>query len=368
MKFLFFGDIMPGGVLPYQDKYIDEKMLKYIHSFDFRIGTLECSIGTNIAFDTSKMASTKSIVFARDEDMFRLQELHLDVVSLANNHAFDLGLTGMENTIRLLDNMGIKHCGAGHNLSEAKKPAIIEINNKRIAFIGCLLNSPRPVIFHKATESSFGVYQVDIENLEQNIRELKSQYDYVVVMPHWCEEHSFYPPAYCKDSGKKMIDAGADAVVGSHPHIINPVIKYKNKYIYFSLGNFLFPDKCMQVPRPMYYPKTREKYLSLKRMWTYPKNIIEPIVAVWKPKNRIGMMVEMDINKEIKSHYNLTCLTADNVLHPYSSIAVNLRMAFWALIIQLPKYEIIIRLYNHHYNLFRRIMDKLPAFNIPVKL
>lgn len=364
----FCGDIMLGGVLPYQNDYIDKEVLSYMKGFDLRAGTLECAVGTGIQFDETKMNNTQSIIYARNEDIWRLKDLDINVVTLANNHAFDLGLSGMENTIRQLNDMNIKYCGAGYNIFEAKRPAVIEHKGRSIAFIGCMIDEPSPVIFHKATEMDYGVYQVGIEELERDIKKAKQQYNYVFVLPHWGKEHSYIPPSYCKDYAKRMVDAGADAVIGSHPHVINPVVKYKGKYVYFSLGNFLFPDKCMQIPRPMYYPETKEEYLSLKRMWTYPKSISEPIVAVWKPKNRIGMMIEMEVNDKIKSCYHLTCLTADNVLHRYSSSLVRIRMVFWAMLMHLPKYNIILYFYNHRYNILRRLVDKLPAFNIPVKL
>lgn len=364
----FCGDIMPGGVLPYQNRFVDKVVLSYLSKFDLRIGTLECSIGTDIPFDREKMSKTKSIVFARNEDAWRLKELGVDVVSLANNHALDLGLEGLENTMQILDSLGIKYCGAGHDIKEAKKPAVISLYGKNIAIIGCMFNAKLPYIFHKASQTDYGVYQEDIEIIEKDIQEAKLQYDYVFVMPHWGEEHSYLPPKYCKDYAKRMLFAGADCIIGSHPHIINPVVKWYRKKCYFSLGNFLFPEKCMQEPRPMFYPATVEECLSLKRMWTYPKIIQEPVVAVWKPKNRIGMVAEIEINGRIRSNYKLICLTSDNVLHQYKSFLIRWRMAFWAMLMHLPKYSLILRLYKHRYNIFRLMADKLPSFNIPVDL
>ena len=368
MKILFLGDIMPGGVLPYQEKYMDDDLLSYMQSFDLRVGTLECGVGTDIPFDEVKMANTKSIVYARDEDMVRLREMNINVVSLANNHAFDLGLEGMEHVVKLLDSMGIKHFGSGHNIEEARKPAVVEMNGKTITFIGCMMEVPLPTIFHKATVTDFGVYKAGIDEIVKDIVRAKTQYDYVIVMPHWGKEHSYCPPAYCKTYAKRMLAAGADCVVGSHPHIINPVVTWGGKHCYFSLGNFLFPEKCLQVPRPMYYPATAEECRSLKRVWTYPKSVSEPVVAVWKPKNRIGMMVEMELGGRIRDRYELTCLTSDNVLHHYSSFLVRARMAFWAMLMHLPKYGFVRRVYTHRCNFVRRMVNKLSAFNIPVEL
>ncbi len=368
MRILFVGDIMPGGVLPYQYNYIEQDLLDYMGYFDLRIGTLESAIGTDIPFDSIKMSKTQGVVYSRDEDMKRINELNINIVTLANNHIGDLGLRGIENTLNICDKYGVLHTGAGMNKEEAKRPVVIELDRKKIAILGCMVDCDRPIIFHKATENEPGIYQVPIEELLKEIRILKTQCDNLIIMPHWCEEHEYLPPAYFKNYAQKMIEAGADCIIGSHPHIINPVVSWGGKKCYFSLGNFLFPDKCMQVPRPMYYPETAEECHSLKRMWTYPKSITEPIVAVWNPQNRIGMMVEMNIGGKIETSYRLTCLTEDNVLHHYDSLIIRLRMRFWAFLVKMPKYGIIRRIYNHRYNVVRRAFDKLPAFNIPVKL
>lgn len=368
MNILFLGDIMPGGVLPYQDSYIEKDLLDFMRGFDLRIATLESAIGTGIPYDPIKMSKTQGIVFSRNEDMIRVKELGINIVTLANNHIGDLGLSGIENTLHICDQYGILHTGAGLNINEAKRPVIIEREGEKIAILGCMVDCERPVIFHKATENEPGIYQVPIDELLNDIRILKNQCDKLIVMPHWCEEHKYLPPAYYKEYAIKILKAGADCIIGSHPHIINPVVSFQGKKCFFSVGNFLFPDKCMQVPRPMYYPTTAEECHQLKRMWTYPKSISEPIVAVWKPKNRIGMMVEMKVKKKLSTSYRLTCLTADNILRRYDSIVVRLRMHFWALLVKMPKYGLIRRCYNSRYNIIRTAVDKLPSFNINVHL
>lgn len=368
MKILFVGDVMPGGVLPYQDEYIDSDLRKYMKGFDLRIGTLECGVGTDIPFDQRKMDTYKSIVYVRNSDLKKVTEMGFDIVSLANNHAFDLGIEGMKNAIKQLDALGVKHFGAGMNLDEAKKPVVIEKDGQSIAVFGCLFDYRVPYVFYSATANEPGPYHTSIKEVVSYIKELKGKYDKVFVMPHWGEEHKYLQEKLFKNYAQQMLAAGADCIIGSHPHIINPVVKFGGKECYFSLGNFLFPEKCMQVPRPMYYPETAEECHGLKRMWTYPKSIKEPIVAVWKPKNRIGMMVEMDLSKGVKTRWSLVCLTADNVLHRYSSLAIRLRMKFWAMLVHMPKYGFVRRLYNHRYNFVRRFVDRMKSFNIPVKL
>ena len=363
---------MPGGVLPYQERYLDPALCDYLSSFELRISTLECAMGVNGGpFDSVKMGDVQkqNIVFVRKEDLLRLKDLDINAISLANNHVMDCGVDGLLDLCAELDRLGIRHIGAGQNLAEAKKPLAIEFSGCKIAVIAFQLSDfKKPWCFYPATENSPGLFYVSISELSKYIQELKQSFDKVVLMPHWGEEHQYLQESKFKQAAQKLIKAGADCIIGSHPHIINPVVKFGDKECYFSLGNFLFPEKCMQVPRPMYYPETAEECHSLKRMWTYPKSISEPIVAVWKPKNRIGMMVEMDLSKGMKTRWNLVCLTADNVLHRYASLAIRLRMKFWAMLVHMPKYGFVRRLYNHRYNLVRRFVDKMRPFNIPVEL
>ncbi len=368
MNILFFGDIMPGGVLPYQEQYIDNELLSYMHSFDLRVGTLECGVGTNLPFDQVKYNDDMSNVFVRDEDLFRLKEMDINVVTLANNHAFDLGLKGFENAIQQLDKLGVKYCGAGHDLEEAKRPAVVEINGKTIAFLGCMVDPPCVRMYHVASGKEYGVFQVGIDYLCKTISELKKIYDFVFVLPHWGIEHSYYPPVCCKEFAYNMIDAGADAIMGSHPHIVNPVVKYKGKPVFYSLGNFLFPDKCMQVPRPMYYPSTSDECNSLNRVWTYPYRIKEPVVAVWRGKNRIGMMAELriDNNERIRSRYKLSQLSPDNILKSYSSLLFRFRFLLLGLIMRLPHYGFIRRCLTSRYNVIASFFNKTKVCNIDV--
>ena len=365
MNLLFCGDIVPGGVLPYQDSFITKELLEYMSTFDFRIGTLECAIGNHFTYDERKMAKTKAIVFARDEDLAKVQEMNINVVTLANNHFSDLGLEGMAHTIELLSQKGILFCGAGINFFEARKPAVINKDGHKIAFIGCCFRGFAPMIFHPATNTEFGIYQTDLEEIQQNIAEIKKNYDKVIVLPHWAEEHVFMPPSYCYEYAKKMIDAGADAIIGSHPHVVNPHTKYKGKDIFFSLGNFLFPDICMDVPRPMFYPASLNE---LKKTWAYPKTVDGQSLAIWKSFNRIGMIAEMQVACKMKSKCKFVKLSSKNILGLYHSIWLNLHMFFCAFLLKSPFYGLIRKLYNHRMNVIRRFMMKQISSDVSVSI
>ena len=112
---------MPGGVLSYQQDYIDENLKNHLSSSDYLIGTLEVPIGTGLAYDEEKMQGRCNIVYAQENDFRRVRELGFKAVSLANNHVMDLGPEGLANTIKLLKESGIQYFGAGMNAEEASQ-------------------------------------------------------------------------------------------------------------------------------------------------------------------------------------------------------------------------------------------------------
>lgn len=298
MNLLFCGDIMPGGVLPYQERYISSELLEYMRLFDFRIGTLEAAIGNNLSFDPVKMEGRQNIIYARNEDFFRIKEMGFDVVSLANNHVWDLGEEGLRNTIKSLDEHGIMYCGAGMNAEEASKPAVIEKDGVRIAILAyCMFGNKYLGYVELAGENKAGVNPLIIGKVKEDIRKAKQVYDKVIVMPHWGREYLCEPLSECIRMAKQMIRAGADAVVGSHPHQVQPLVYFKGKPVCFSLGNFLFPDFYMYPPRPIWYPDSVEEIEGVEDVVGYPFPIDKPIRQVWNPTSRYGGILGLDWKK-----------------------------------------------------------------------
>lgn len=367
---------MPGGVLPYQRRYISDEILAYMHKFDLRVGTLEAAIGTNIPYDPEKMRGRNNIIYARNEDFFRVKEMGFDVVSLANNHVFDLGVEGLENTIRLLRENGIQYCGAGMDIEEASKPAIVHIGNRSIAVLACCMYG-NPYLGHVklAGPDRSGVNPLDIERIVTDIRKAKAKYDYVVVMPHWGIEYQYFPMVECKGIAYRMVDAGADVVIGSHPHNIQPRIKYRSKYIYFSLGNFLFPDYYMEPPRPIWYPDEEVDLAKIETVVGYPAKIEKPMKSVWMGRSRIGMAVQTWINEEkLGSSYKFVYLSRDNILHFYLCINASIkrmRLVLMGEAIKFKYFGLVCRIYNSKFNLPRRalhFMSRVLNINYDVKI
>lgn len=169
-----------------------------------------------------------------------LKDLGVDTVALANNHIYDFGGDAFTDTINTLTSNGITHFGGGNNIDEAKRPVYYIINGIKIGFVG----ATRAEKIHYtpgATSNSSGVLLTydDTEYLNV-IRNAKKYCDYLVAYVHWGTEDSHTVTDYQRTMGKDFIDAGADIVVGGHPHVLQGIEYYNGKPILYSLGDFWF--------------------------------------------------------------------------------------------------------------------------------
>lgn len=169
-------------------------------------------------------------------------EMGVDIVSLANNHTLDFGTDALLDTIDTLDNAKIKHVGAGRNLEAAKLTKSFEIYDKKIAFLGA--SRVIPVYEWNAMKEQPGLFTTyDPTLLLEEIKIAKNNNDIVVVYVHWGIERAKHPKDYQRNLGKQYIDAGADIIIGSHPHVLQGIEYYKGKPIVYSLGNFIFGSR-----------------------------------------------------------------------------------------------------------------------------
>jgi poly-gamma-glutamate synthesis protein (capsule biosynthesis protein) len=222
VKLLAFGDLLLDR---YIKLYIDRNSPEYpfadikdaLAGNDLVLANLEGSFtdfaprqldpnNTSFTFDPKLAATLKSSGF--------------NLVSLANNHVQDFGKDGFAQSQAYLDGAGIEHFGDFYN----EGPALAkDINGLKIAFIGY---------------NEFG--KPSIEPTIAKIKEAALRADYIVVYAHWGAEYQTDPWPGSQEKGRRFIDAGADAVLGSHPHVVQPIEIYKGKPIFYSLGNFVF--------------------------------------------------------------------------------------------------------------------------------
>lgn len=166
-----------------------------------------------------------------------IKDAGLDVVTLANNHIMDFGEAGLISTIRTLDRVGVKHCGAGTNLEEAHQPAVVTVDGKKIAFFGYSMTFPTEFY---AKEDSSGTAYPEPELMPSYLAAWEELVDYTVVSFHWSAEKLENPKDYQIYFAHLAVDSGADLVLGHHPHVLQGLEIYKNRLIAYSLGNFAF--------------------------------------------------------------------------------------------------------------------------------
>ncbi|MDE6434437.1 MAG: CapA family protein [Lachnospiraceae bacterium] len=178
----------------------------------------------------------------------RLEEMGVDIVSIANNHAYDYGEEAFVDTMDTLNDAGIPYVGGGMDLEDAKNHIVYFIaNGMKIGYIAATqVERDEPVFTKEATQSSPGVvrcYEPDV--VVEMIRQAKENCDFVVVYPHWGTELVTTVQEDQQALAYAFIDAGADVIVGGHPHCLQGAEYYKGVPIFYSLSNFSFSSKTV---------------------------------------------------------------------------------------------------------------------------
>ncbi len=245
---LFAGDLYPTEQL--QEKYskngitaaASQALLSVTKSADIFMLNQEFPFGT-----TGEAAQDKQYTFRVDPKYVSiLPELGVDIVTLANNHMLDFGREPLTETLHALDQNGILHVGAGQNLEEASALKTIEAGGRTIGFLGATRVIPQNS--WTATSGNSGLFTTyDATKLLAEIREAKQSCDFVVVFVHWGVERNTTPEDYQKSLAYQYIDAGADAVIGAHPHVLQGIEYYNGKPIFYSLGNFIFANRSYET-------------------------------------------------------------------------------------------------------------------------
>lgn len=216
-------------------KCLSEDLLKEMLDADIMMLNNEFAYSTR-----GTKTANKSYTFRADPSRVEiLKEMGVDIVSLANNHALDYGQDALVDTFTTLEDAAIDYVGAGMNMERAKAPVYYTVKGKKIAYVAA-----SRVIFATnwyATDTRPGmVGTYDPALILETIKEAKANSDYVIVYVHWGVERTNYPEKYQRTLATKYIDAGADAVIGCHPHVMQGIEFYKGKPIAYSLSNFWF--------------------------------------------------------------------------------------------------------------------------------
>lgn len=163
----------------------------------------------------------------------------IDVVSTANNHAMDAEEQGLFDTIEALDRAGVGHVGTGRDLADARRPHVVERDGIRVGFLAYAQHvNGGTAAFAQPGRS--GVMPLDPLLIREDVRRLRDQVDYVVVSFHWAIENSQDTHPDARAFAKDILDAGADVILGHHPHVPRGVEVHDRKPIFYSFGNLIF--------------------------------------------------------------------------------------------------------------------------------
>lgn len=214
-----------------------EGVKKFFLESDIKVLNLETAIATE-----AEAAKGKAYIFRSDLDgLSALSELKLDVAVLANNHASDLGPEGLTETLNYLRRSGIAAVGVGKNGSEYS-PFIIETNGIKIGFIAANTIGCGDCT---ATSTNLGVAPLGNAFI-RSVKAAAQKTDFLIVSLHWGSEYSYYPGGHQRKTAQSIINAGADAVIGHHPHIFQGVEVYKGAPVFYSIGNMVFGSRNFQ--------------------------------------------------------------------------------------------------------------------------
>ncbi|RSL32320.1 CapA family protein [Salibacterium salarium] len=216
--------------------YPFEHVKKDIKKADYAVANLETAV-TDHDVAYKKIYNFKT----EPENLDGLIDAGFDFVSLANNHTMDYKEEGLLDTIDALDASSLDYAGAGENKEEAFAPHTVELNGETIKLLA--FSQVLPSIDWYAREGQPGIasgYQE--ERVLNTIEEVEKGADYVLVYMHWGDENGYVPEEAARNYAEKMVDAGADAIVGAHPHVLQGFEFFDKKPVAYSLGNFLFPD------------------------------------------------------------------------------------------------------------------------------
>lgn len=239
------------------DKSVGERIKKYgvdypfksvgplLKKSDLTAGNLETSVTVR------GKAQPKQFTFrSKPATLKGVYNAGFDMVSLANNHTLDYGQVGLTDTMTNLKKYKIGYSGAGKNDKEAFKAYQKVINGKKVAILG--ISRVLPETSWMAGTSKPGLASgYSTEPMMKYVKKAVKSSDYTIVMIHWNKESTDYPEPYARDMAKKFIDAGVDAVVGSHSHTLMGIDYYKNAPIFYSMGNFVFTSSSAKSSETM---------------------------------------------------------------------------------------------------------------------
>jgi poly-gamma-glutamate synthesis protein (capsule biosynthesis protein) len=206
----------------------------------------------------------------------------IDVISVANNHAFDYSRTAFEDCLARLSAAGIDYIGGG-DFEEAYDPKVFDVKGTRIAFLAFTMTgnvSESIMAVREDYPARAGVAWYYTEYADPAVQKAKSMADLVIVSIHFGTEYEAAQNAEQEEAAKHLIDRGADLIIGHHPHVVQPLTSYGGGFIAYSLGNFIFDQSNEATHRGMVLEVTvRDKRIeSVLDKYININNYYQPVM------------------------------------------------------------------------------------------
>jgi poly-gamma-glutamate capsule biosynthesis protein CapA/YwtB (metallophosphatase superfamily) len=241
IKLVFVGDIMLDRGVAFKVfkkgggdwRFPFLKISDYLKNADLVFGNLEGPLS-----DRGRKIGSLYSFRMKPEAVVGLQFSNFKIVSLANNHSFDYGAEALSQTFEILEKAGIEYVGAGRDFEEAFLPKVIKTKNKKFCFLAFTNLGGK---FWRPKEAKPGLAYIEKpEEIEPFLKEAKKSCDFVIVSLHAGVEYSKEPDDFQLNFAKKAFEAGANLVIGHHPHVLQKLFRYQEGYFVSSLGNFIF--------------------------------------------------------------------------------------------------------------------------------
>jgi poly-gamma-glutamate capsule biosynthesis protein CapA/YwtB (metallophosphatase superfamily) len=236
VSIVFAGDVMLDGGPGHAMVYGEDPFLEFASIFrkaDAAVCNLECVVAPG------GEQVLKPYTFRGPPESIPLLKKYFSAICVANNHSCDFGKDAFLDQLGLMKKADLPYFGGGRNLSEARQPLILKRKGLNITLLG--FNRFPPKSF-AAGENEPGIAWLDEADVVKAIKSARQEYHADIVIPylHWGKESEPGPTLEQKGLARRLIDAGADAIIGVHPHVIQTVDIYKGRPIVYSLGNMVF--------------------------------------------------------------------------------------------------------------------------------
>ena len=261
-----------------------ERVRDYLRSGDITFGNLETALTPGRAIQPGEMTFRSDPAVAAS-----LAAAGFDVISLANNHVPNFGAAGVMDTLKYLDAARVGHAGAGADAAAARAPAVIERSGLRFAFLAYNDADVVPADYFAAPDRP-GTAVMDVGSLRTDVAAARAAADIVVVSMHSGTEYVPGPNKRQVAFAHAAIDAGADLVIGHHPHVVQTVETYAGKPILYSLGNFVFDQGWSRETQDGLAAKAVFRGRQLVRIEFQPiviNDLFRPETAVGADRERI---------------------------------------------------------------------------------